>query len=299
VLEHDLIRGISARQKGKMFSFKKDDRSNVYKRPRQGTRSPVYLLHAKTSEKRNETMHKVGAVVLLVAAVGGLIWVAVAGSAQIKQWLFARNDRFLIKNMDVTTSGRLSKEHITEFGGITEGRNLFDIDINSIRKKIEEGPLVESAEVQRRLPETLVIRVNERTPLARIAHGQAGFYFTVDRNGHVLGLASSKLAAMPVVKGFRDRGISPGSVLRDGGAIDALNVINMCDDNPISQVIHITSIDVSHPDYLELSLEGNIKVLLPRNPPRSKLEDLVIYLREAGGRISFIDLTLDRNVPAT
>jgi len=283
-----------------MFSSKKnDDRRNVYKRPRQGQRSPVYLLHAKTSDKRSEAMHKAGAVILLVAAVGGMVWVAVAGSTQIRQWLFARNDRFTIKNMDVSTSGRLSKEHITEFGGVTEGQNLFDIDIDSIRKKIEEGPLVESAEVQRRLPETLVIRVSERTPLARIAHGQAGFYFTVDRRGHVLGLASSKMATMPVVKGFSDRGISPGSVLRDGGAIDALNVINMCDDSPISQVVHIVSIDVSHPDYLELSIEGSIKVLLPRNPPRSKLEDLVIYLREAGGRISFIDLTLDRNIPAT
>jgi len=282
-----------------MFSSKKNEQRNAYKRTRQGQRSPVYLLHAKTSEKRNENMHKVGAVILLIAAVGGIVWIAVAGSAQIRQWLFARNDLFTIRSMDVSTTGRLSKEHIAEFGGVSEGQNLFEIDIDSIRKKIEEGPLVESAEVQRRLPETLVIRVSERTPLARIAHGQAGFYFTVDRRGHVLGLASSKMASMPVVKGFSDRGISPGSVLRDGGALDALHVIDMCDDTPISQVIHIVNIDVSHPDYLELSIEGNIKVLLPRNPPKSKLEDLVIYLREAGGRISFIDLTLDRNVPAT
>lgn len=282
-----------------MFSSKKDDRRNTYKRPRPGQRSPVYLLHAKTPEKRSESMHKAGAVILLAAALGGIVWIVLAGSAQIRQWLFARNEQFMIRHMDVSSSGRLSREHIKEFGGVSEGLNLFEIDIDKVRRKLEDGPLVESAEVQRRLPETLVIRVSERTPLARIAHGQAGFYFTVDRKGHVLGLASSKMSTMPVIKGFSDRGISPGSVLQDGGAIDALNVISMCDDSPISQVVHITSIDVSHPDYLDLSLEGKIKVFLPRNPSRNKLEDLVVYLREAGGRISFIDLTLDRNVPAT
>lgn len=281
-----------------MFSNRKDSQRNAYNR-RSGGRSPIYTMHARATEKRNERMHKVGAIILLFAAIGGVAWLAVAGTMQIRQWLFSGNDRFLIRQLDVTSSGRLSEEHIREFSGVTEGLNIFDVDINAVRQKLEDGPLVKSAEVQRKLPETLVIRVSERTPLARIAHGQAGFYFTVDLDGHVLGLAGRQAGAMPIVKGFNDRGISPGSVLRDGGAIDALNVINMCGESLINQVVHINTIDVSHPDYLDLSLEGNIKVLLPRNSPRSKLEDLVVYLREAGGRISFIDLTLDRNVPAT
>jgi len=282
-----------------LFSSKKSDDRNAYKKRKTVDRSPVYTFHARAAEKRSESMHKVGAIVLLIAALGGVGWLLVAGISQINQWLFVQNDQFIIENLDITSTGTLSPEHVQQFGGITAGQNLFDVNIATVRKKLEEGPLIKSAEVQRKLPSTLVVRVNERTPLARIAYDQSGRFLSIDLDGHVLKVERPGVSAMPIIKGFSDRGISPGSVLRDGGAMDALQVISICDASPMSQVIQIASIDVSHADYLDVSLQGGIKVLLPRNPPRSKLEDLVSYLREASGKINFIDLTLDRNVPAT
>ena len=281
------------------FSTQKKDRRNSYRRGSSSQRAPIYTVHARAAERRSELMHKVGVILLAVAAVGGVAWLLVAGSGQIKQWLFAKNEYFAIQRIDITSTGRLTGEHVKEFGGIEEGQNLFDIDIAEIRKKLEDGPRIKSAEVQRRLPDTLVVRVNERIPLARIAHGQAGFFFSVDRDGYILGLAGRQLASMPLVTGFSDRGLSPGSVLRDGGALDALHVIGMCDAAHIGQVVRIASVDVSNPDYLSLTLVGGVNVLLPRNPPRSKLEDLVQILRDSGGRKTFFDLTVDRNIPAT
>ncbi len=282
-----------------IFSARKKEERNRYNRKKTLPRTPVYTMHAKTANQRSESIHKVGAIFLMLAAIGGVGWLLAAGAGQMKSWLYSDNDHFVIERLNIASSGTLSPDHIREFGGIGEGQNLFAVDIAAVRKRLEDGPLIKRAEVQRQLPSTLAIRVQERTPLARIAHGQAGFFFAVDNEGHVLGLAGRKLGAMPIVKGFSDRGLTPGSILRDGGAIDALQVIGMCEGSALGQVIRITTIDVSHPDYLDLSLENGVKVLLPRNPPRSKLEDLVVYLRESSGRLNFIDLTLDRNVPAT
>lgn len=282
-----------------MFASKKDDKKNRYRRRVSPPRAPSFTVHARTAERRHDMMHKTGAVVLLVAALGGLVWMLSAGVDQVKQWLFVRNERFVIRQLEISSNGKLTAEHIREFGGLTEGRNLFDYDIADIRGKLQDGPLIKHAEVERHLPDTLVVRISERIPLARIAQGQAGFFFSIDQDGHVLGLAGKQMSSMPLVKGFSDRGVSPGTVLRDGGALDALNVINLCNAPAISQLVNIQTIDVSHPDYLELLLDGSIKVLLPRNAPRSKLEDLVIFLRESGGRVTFIDLTMDRNIPAT
>jgi len=281
------------------FFSKSDDRRNRYKRRAVSQRSPIFTVHARAAERRSELTHRAGAVLLAAIAIGGLGWLVVAGSGQIKQWLFVQNEQFTIQRIDVTSTGRLTGDHVKEFGGIAEGQNLFDIDLNQIRKKLEDGPMVKNVEIQRRLPDTLVVRVNERIPLARIAHGQAGFFFAVDRDGYVLGLAGRQMASMPLVKGFSDRGLSPGSVLRDGGAMDALQVIGMCDSAQISQLIRVDTIDVSNPDYLSLTLVGGSSVLLPRNPPRSKLDDLVHILRENHGRKSFFDLTVDRNIPGT
>jgi len=256
-------------------------------------------MHARAAKKRNENMHKAGALILMTLAIAASVWLAIAGFGKMNKWLFSENDRFIVRHLEISTTGRLSEAHIKEFGSIGLGANLFDIDIGSIRGKLEDGPLIKNAEVQRKLPGTLVIRVNERIPLARIAHGKSMFYFSVDRDGHILGLAGPVLSTMPIITGHDDKGLTPGDVLHDSRTIDALNVIGICDSSPISQVVSISSIDVSHSDYLSVSLEDNIKVLLPRNASRRKLEDLVVYLREAGGRISFIDLTVDRNVPAT
>ncbi|HMO04269.1 MAG TPA: FtsQ-type POTRA domain-containing protein [Kiritimatiellia bacterium] len=282
-----------------LFSSKKKEQQNRYNRRKTLPRAPVYTMHAKAAEQRNESMHKVGAILLALVALGGAIWVAVAGAERIRAWLFVENDQFLIETISIASTGTLSPDHIREFGGITEGQNLFAVDIKGVRARLEAGPLIKKAEVTRQLPGTLEVRVQERIPLARIPQAQAGFFFAVDVDGKVLGLAGRKHGAMPMVKGFKDRGLAPGDFLRDGGAIDALQVIGLCDGTMLGQVIQISAIDVGHPDYLELSLANGVKVLLPRNPPRSKLEDLVVYLRESGGRLNFIDLTLDRNVPAS
>jgi cell division protein FtsQ len=281
-----------------MFSRKKT--SNKSNRRRNSTgRSPVYTVHARAADRRSETMHKTGAILLLVAAVVALAVGAVSGGRAVYRWLFAENPRFLVRQLDLTSTGRLTAAHIKEFGGLAEGQNLFALDIQEVRRKLEQGPLIKGADVQRQLPDTLVVRVQERQPLARIAQEAADFYFSVDLDGHVLGLAGRTQTVLPVVRGFSDRGVTPGSVIHDGGALDALQVIALCDGSPLGQVVDIDTIDVSQGELLDLTLRNGVRVWLPRNPSRAKLEDLVVFLRETGGRVRFIDLTMNRNIPAT
>ncbi len=284
------------------FSGKKDAANRYKRRPpaRPARRStPAHTVYARAAERRNSQLHKAGAVALMLAALAGAGWALLQGGAMMHRWLFSGNEQFVIRRVDVATSGRLTAEHVKEYGGFREGGNLFDLDINAVRKRLEEVPVIRDVEVQRRLPSTLVVRVNERVPLARIAHGQAGFFFAVDRDGHVLGLAGPMMRSLPVITGFSDRGVTPGSVLGDTVAADALRLIALCDSSPLGEVIRMQSIDVGNPDYLNVALDNGVKVFMPRHASRAKLEDLAAILREAGGRRSFIDLTLDRNIPTT
>lgn len=278
---------------------RKQTKRNTYKSRGTLQRSPLYTLQARATKKRNESMHKAGALVLLTVAVVAAVWLAITGFGKMNRWLFADNDRFTVRHLDVSSSGRLSEAHIKEFANIDKGVNLFDLDIESMRESLESGPLIKSVEIQRKLPDTLVVRVNERIPLARIAHGKSKFYFSIDRDGHVLGLAGPKLKNMPIIRGHGDKGLTPGDALNDGGAIDALSVIGMCDDGTISQVVSISSIDVSFPEFLDVLMEDKRRVWLPRNPSRSKILDMVRVLQEADASKTFFDLTIDRNIPAT
>lgn len=280
------------------FSGKREPSNRVNRRA-QVRRSPVYTVHARAAGRRNDNMHMAGAIALLVIAAGGVIWLIMIGASSLRQSLFVQNEQFVIRTIETVTSGRLTKENIREFGGFEEGRNLFDVDLKAARKKLMDVPSIKSVEIQRKLPSTLVVKVNERVPLARIAQGQAGFFFSVDRDSHVLGLAGQSLRHLPVIAGFSDRGVAPGSVLTDAALADALGFLGLLDEAKLSQDIKVSSISVSNPEYLDVALETGLKVLLPRQVTRSKLEDLANILRQPNAPRTFIDFTVDRNIPAT
>lgn len=278
-------------------SSKKYNSSNRVRRRRE-YHKPVYTLHARTAGQRQEKMHKVMAVALLLVAAGGVIWLLGQGIMSVRDALFVSNEHFTIREIEAVSTGQLTPAHIKEYSGIVEGANIFALDLKAVRERLEVVPTIRAVSIQRVLPSRMVLRVDERMPLARVAQGDSGFFFAVDRDSHILGLAGSKLRNLPVIRGFSDRGIAPGSVIRDAGATDALQLIGLLDASPAGEIVQVSSIDVSKPDYLDVALGNGVKVLMPRHTSRAKLNDLVMILRESGGRLSFIDLTVDRNIPA-
>ncbi len=270
---------------------------NQYVRRRPTDRDPILMVSARVQERRADRMHKIGAVALLVVALAGAVWAMIAGVRSLGGYLFKSNPRYTIETLEIESNGRLSTNHIREYGRVHEGMNLFDVNILEVRTLLEEVPLIRYAEVQRLLPDRLLIRVSERTPLARIGAGNRHFPLAVDRDGFVIGPAG-RSDAMPTVTGFNDRGLSPGSRIRDHSAMDALTVLELCDSTRLGQVIRIRNIDVSNPDYLEVRLTNNSRVLLPRNTSKLKLEDLARILQSPDYSGQSLDLTVDRNYPA-
>lgn len=278
---------------------KKRSSKNTFRKRRAVGQIAAYTVQARASDRRSERLHRVGVVFLLIAGLSGLAWLSARGAHQVKRWLFADNHEFVINHIDASSTGRLTPAHLVEFGGLARGVNLFELDLEDVRAKLSMIPVVQDASVQRQLPDKLIIRVNERIPVARIAHGRGGFYFSVDQSARVLGLAGPPLSSLPVILGIRDMGISPGVVLEDHGVMDALQLIAFSGQSPLGELVRIKSVDVANPELLDMLLETGVRVLLPRKVTMRKLEDLVLILRESGGRLSFIDLTFDRNIPVT
>jgi len=278
------------------FSKKRDAANRVNRRP-PARRSPVYTVHARAAGRRNENMHMAGAIALMLIAGGGVIWLLMIGVSSLRQTLFAQNELFVIRKIETITSGRLTKEQIEEFGDFATGRNLFDVDLKRSRRKLMDVPYIKSVDIQRKLPSTLVVKVTERVPLARIMQGQSGYSFSVDREAHILGLAGQNLRHLPVVNGLSDRGIAPGSVLADAGVIDALAFLGQVDDANLGPEIKVSSITVSNADYFDMKLESGLDIRMPRQISRKRLDDLVVILHQPNAPRNFIDFTVERNIP--
>lgn len=274
---------------------KKEPRGN-YRRSKD--RPSVLAVNGRGAGKGRDRAHKLGAVVLLVAALAAVGWLAVTGVSRIGERLFAQNERFTIRQIELTSTGALTPSHLREYAQVAEGQNLFAVDIAQVARNLERTPRVRSVSVHRRLPDTLVIRVEERTALARIAEGAVGIPMAVDADGFVLGPGG--IRGLPQITGTAESGLAPGSVIRDEKTLHALQVLDLCEQSRLGELLRIQAINVRPADYLELTLASGAKVELARNQFKWRLEklaDLVATQRELGQEIEYADLTVDRNFP--
>lgn len=189
-------------------------------------------------------------------AVAGLLVLAVSGTAgwfglrAVGQLLFSGNARFTIKHLEIRNGGVAVADFIRGSRNIREGTNLFAFNARAVRREfLAGGPNFKTMAITRRLPDTLVVSVEERVPLARV--GRWG-HFVVDNDGCVFG-ARPGSRSLPVITGYKTEGLTPGERV-EGIAIAALQVLEVCDNPRLG--LHVVSVDVSRTDYLVIHFAG-------------------------------------------
>jgi cell division septal protein FtsQ len=269
-----------------------------HNRRRDDGRNLILMVDARLNEQR-QNMHRTGAAVLLCVVLAGAAWFGLRGARYLGQMLYSGNERYLITHLDVSSDGKLQPSHVREYAHVAEGMNLFAVDPQQVRKDLESVPLVESVEITRHLPDTLVIRVHERVAAARLGDDTATFAMVLDHKGYVLGPTSTS-PQLPSIHGFREKGLRPGVRVTDPGVQEALQVIALCDMPRLSHLIKVRSIDVSDNQLLDVRLVRGERVLLSRQDVDSKLEKLCEIMKhtaDTGQAIAAIDMTVDRNFP--
>lgn len=103
---------------------------------------------------------------------------------------------------EVLVVGRAETAHtdLLDTLALARGAPIFAFDADAARKRLEALPWVRRASVTRMLPATVVIRVDEREPLALWQH--QGRFALIDREGHViLRQGLERFGDLPVVVG--------------------------------------------------------------------------------------------------
>lgn len=84
--------------------------------------------------------------------------------------------------------------------GVGRGDPIFDLDPEGAQATLLEIPWIKSASVERRLPDTVFVRIEERVPLALWQNNQK--FSLIDREGHILPVQSlSDYSDLPMVVG--------------------------------------------------------------------------------------------------
>lgn len=267
------------------------------KRRRNRPRESVLKAVARAVDRRRAVRRRLGvALAVLVgipALAAGLAW----GGNEAWRAMFAENEFFTIRQIEVTTDGTLGAELVQEYAKVRKGLNLFAVRPEAVRSALLSVPVIANAQVGRRLPDTLIIEVAERVAVARLGRPGAGSPLAVDGTGHVLG-PSSVRASLPVILGVRDNGLRPGDVVNDPRLADALQVLEICNEAAMRQELAVGTIDLVDEEQLDLGLMSGEQVLLSRERLEEKLRQLPAMrnmARQKGLDLAVYDMTVDRN----
>lgn len=228
----------------------------------------------------------VAGVVLLV--VGGVAWAVGGGHAA--RWTEQVRTGFVQSTVDV---GFSVEEVLVEGRDLTPAEDLLAalgverkdpilwFDPDSARDAIEEIAWVEDVMIQRRLPDTILVTIAERVPVAIWQHEQK--LQLIDAEGNVLADSGlSSFSHLPQVVGA-------------DAHLHAMRLITALDDRPMLAQRVQASVRVGDRRW-DLHLTNDVVINLPEERPEDALDRLIAVEREEGlfdRDIVSIDLRLE------
>ena len=158
--------------------------------------------------------------------------------------LFLRSSAFGIQHVTVQGLRLIPENEIMKLAGGVQGQNLLLFDHEELKYKILLHPLVQSVKFQRKLPNSLVIQVTERTPVALVAVPKG--VVEVDEQGTFLRrLESWPKTDQPVITGINlTDTIGPGQNFGNPSLTAALSLLGQAPSGLLAQIgeLHVDSI---------------------------------------------------------
>ena len=198
-------------------------------------------------------------VVVIALAVIGLG--ITAGYQKLRDLYF---EQCIIRDMasqvTINAGKMVHPSNIAEQLGLRPGANLATIDFAKKRAELlKDIPNLRSVRIMRRLPDRVVISVDERTPVARM--GLRGSKTTtgrvVDTDGMVF-VWQRGTQTLPTIREPQTPGVPKGQHIQ-GRTLAALRLIEACRE-PEFLELGILEVDVSKPDFLVATLGNYSKV---------------------------------------
>jgi cell division septal protein FtsQ len=103
---------------------------------------------------------------------------------------------FATRDIRIEGAATLTREDVLRLAGIGPGTNVFHLDADAVARALVADPWIATASVERHLPGTIVIRLQEREPIARSTVGLA----TVVLAGDGVALPGASADGLPEIR---------------------------------------------------------------------------------------------------
>ena len=244
----------------------------------------------------------------------GLLAGAYFGATKAMAMLLLKNPEYNVATLDVETDGVLQPDQVLQAADLHKGENIFLLNLNRAKARVEAIPEVEKAQVTRQMPNRISIQITERKPVAWIVsgHGPAtreamatakDLYF-IDARGILLQprKVTSQDSYLPLIRSYTSGPLASGQEAEGEEVHAALDLLHAQQDSVIAARFQIQDIDLARHFGLEVTDRNGLQVLFGLDDMDKQLKRLDVYLQaidQRGQKPQTINLLAQRNVPVT
>lgn len=173
---------------------------------------------------------------------------------------------FEIKNIEIKNNSHVTKENVEEICEFDKYRNIFWVTRIGIFKDLEKNAYVENIKIHKRLPNTLIIDINERVPKFMLQIADS--YVYINNQGYLLEVSTENIG-LPIILGFK----TDLSNAEAGKRLDVEDLKRMDTIIRIMETAAVHNID-SLITKIDISNDKNYTIIL-------ETEGKTVYLGEA------------------
>ncbi len=208
-----------------------------------------------------------------------------------------QSDYFRAETITVEGNQILSKEEVIKEALIKPGDNIISVNLSMVRKRLMANAWIAEAEVARKIPSGIILRIKEYKPLAVLDLGKE---FILSEDGEIFKeKTATDLQSLPLVKGLKFSDLSISGTKRSPSFDAVMNVLKLGrKPESILPNSSITRINVDREIGLTVfAFDKTIKLGYNNYPDKYEKLEKVFYLAQNGPDFSDFE-TVDLNNPS-
>ncbi len=153
-------------------------------------RNGTTFIKKKLKRFKQEAKKRVLMGVLFLFLLGGMI-----GGGYLLGYAIVRSPVFLVRRVEVEGIEKTRPVDIIRRLGLVQPVNIFQLDLERVRERVESLPWVKDAIIIVKLPDTLHIKIKEKRPAAVAILGKRSYL--VDESGSIIVRTGEKVSSLP------------------------------------------------------------------------------------------------------
>ncbi len=287
-------------------------------RNRRFVREHVLDVKLRSDKARSARTRMVALGLAVLFAVGAGAFLLFKGGEWALNEMVYNNPAFQIRQVDVQTDGIIMADQLRRWSGVKTGENLMELDLGRVKRELELNPAVQSASVERILPNTLRIRVSEREPAAQVNvprpkpgggieigvyHLDAEGYMMLPLDPRYCTVPPAQLGdqSLPIISGLNPNDLQAGKRVESPQVRAALELVRAFSESSMAGLVDLKRIDVSGPEVLGVTTGQGSEItfgLAGLDQQLRRWREIFELGQKSNKAIATLDLAVTNNIPA-